>query len=283
MAQFNPALGSVNLTLLDTAMNAVATSTSSGGQAELSFSGQSNGPYFLELTGTNPNVSLHTYAPAPQVSSPPPVQPQLHNVSNPLDVNGDGIVSRLDALAIINDLNAGEFGPLSGLNLSSSEMVDVNGDGQLTALDALQVINDLNSASAAAVASAVASATLTPAAVDSVLSATAAVTSALAAPSVTTSGRTPAAAGSAGADVGSVAFALAAAQSLAQAAPAACPASTSTGSGSPGGTQNGAGLVGSAAVSSATSGLGGSVHRSSPRSAAGNVPATSRLWSDQEI
>ena len=283
VAQFNPALGSVNLTLLNSAMNAVATSTSSGGQAELSFSGQSTGPYFLELTGTNSNVSLHAYAPAPQVSSPPPVQPQLHNFSNPLDVNGDGIVSALDALAIINDLNAGEFGPLSGLNLSGSEMVDVNDDGQLTALDALQVINDLNSTSAAAAASAIASATLTPAAVDSVLSAPAAVTPALAAPSVTSSGRTPSSAASAGADVGSVAFALAAAQSLAQAAPAACPASTSTGSGSPGGTQNGAGLVGSAAVSSATSGLGGIVHRSSPRSAAGNVPATSRLWSDQEF
>ncbi len=273
LAQFSPALGSVNLTLLNGAMNVIATSTTGSGQAQLSYTGLAAGPLFLEVSGTNTNVSLNATAPSPQVSLPPPVQLQYHNAVNPLDVNGDGIVSALDALAVINDLNAGDGGPLSTLSGSGNELVDVNDDGQLTAIDALDIINELNAAAAAGTVAAGAAPGL----------ARAAVASALATEAASGTTWTSTAPADDSADVGSVAFALAAAQSLAQAAPAACPASTSTGSGSPGGTQNGAGLVGSAAVPSATSGLGGSAHRSSPRTAAGNVPATSRLWSDQEI
>jgi hypothetical protein len=87
------------------------------------------------------------------------------NPVNYLDVNHDGMVSALDALVIINDLNANgshtSTGPLSStgltaLSLSSSttasassstsgNYLDVNGDGMVTPLDALLIANVLNS------------------------------------------------------------------------------------------------------------------------------------------
>lgn len=58
------------------------------------------------------------------------------------DVNGDQIVSALDALTVINHMvktRAGE-----GLSAPSTElMLDVNADGNVSAVDALNVINDL--------------------------------------------------------------------------------------------------------------------------------------------
>ncbi len=66
------------------------------------------------------------------------------NAVLPVDVNGDGNVTPLDVLTVINELNAS--GPHA---LSSGGGVpyfyDVNGDGFLTPTDALQVINYLNS------------------------------------------------------------------------------------------------------------------------------------------
>ncbi len=68
------------------------------------------------------------------------------NPDNPYDVNGDGIVSGLDALIIINRLN--KHGPHSLPPPSEGQepppYYDVNGDNKLTALDALQTINVLN-------------------------------------------------------------------------------------------------------------------------------------------
>ena len=267
VAQFDPALGNVTLTLLNSAMNAVATSASSGGQAELSFSGQATGPYFLEVSGTNTNVTLHTYAPGPQVSSPPPVQPQYHNASNPLDVNGDGIVSALDALQIINDLNANEVGPLSALTGLGTGMVDVNDDGQLTALDALDIINDLNSAAAAALASpAVASA-----AVDSVLAAPAAAGAGSVSPTLTSNAT----------DDGSLAFALAAAPLPASTATAGS-AAASPASGPAAGSPTGA-AASHTNPATATSGAGaGGGSRPAATPNRNNVTAADALWSNED-
>ncbi|MDZ4783161.1 MAG: dockerin type I domain-containing protein [Planctomycetia bacterium] len=68
------------------------------------------------------------------------------NPDNPYDVNGDGIVSGLDALIIINRLN--KHGPHSlpppDEGQKPPPYYDVNGDNKLTALDALQTINVLN-------------------------------------------------------------------------------------------------------------------------------------------
>ncbi len=79
----------------------------------------------------------------------------LQNPENPLDVNSDGVVSPIDALQVINDLN--KYGARD-LNTSSTSrlanavsgtpsMVDVNGDGFISPIDALRVINHLNLAS----------------------------------------------------------------------------------------------------------------------------------------
>lgn len=59
------------------------------------------------------------------------------------DVNQDNIVSPLDALVVINDLNRRGGRLLQGLNLEGY-FIDVNDDGWLTPLDALVVINHLN-------------------------------------------------------------------------------------------------------------------------------------------
>ena len=129
VAEFNPALGSVTMALLNSNMQTVATSAVVGGQAELSYSSPSSSPFFLEVTGSNPNVTVNSFATgAPAIAPPPPVA-QFHNKIDPQDVNGDGLVTAIDALVIINDLNAGKSGDLSTLSGLGSSMVDVNDDG----------------------------------------------------------------------------------------------------------------------------------------------------------
>ena len=62
-----------------------------------------------------------------------------------LDVNGDGYLSPVDALLIINALNAAasdEDDPAEWQPISDSR--DVNGDGVVSPLDALLVINRIN-------------------------------------------------------------------------------------------------------------------------------------------
>lgn len=64
----------------------------------------------------------------------------------PFDVNLDGFVTPLDALLIINHLNAGgrqTFTPLPG-GTSAGPFYDVSGDNHIAPLDALLVINYLN-------------------------------------------------------------------------------------------------------------------------------------------
>jgi hypothetical protein len=63
-----------------------------------------------------------------------------HNGFDPEDVNNDGEVNPLDALSIINCINAHEdVSP-------SDQFLDVNDDNEISPLDALQVINRLNGA-----------------------------------------------------------------------------------------------------------------------------------------
>ncbi|HAC90364.1 MAG TPA: hypothetical protein DCF63_06975, partial [Planctomycetaceae bacterium] len=75
--------------------------------------------------------------------SPAPV----HNALIAEDTNLDFRVSALDALMVVNHLNArsaGGEGELATFSQSSNSYLDVNNDGRVTALDALQVINRLN-------------------------------------------------------------------------------------------------------------------------------------------
>jgi HAMP domain-containing protein len=65
-----------------------------------------------------------------------------------LDINQDGAVTPLDALNIINDLNAnGSRGLAEGEELSYDNRLDVNRDAYITPLDALSIINYLNNRS----------------------------------------------------------------------------------------------------------------------------------------
>ena len=66
-----------------------------------------------------------------------------HNVTNPNDVDGDGSVSPLDVLTIVNYLNAFGSGPVG--TSSPPPYLDVDSDNFVSPLDALVVINFINS------------------------------------------------------------------------------------------------------------------------------------------
>ena len=65
----------------------------------------------------------------------------FHNYENPFDVNGDGRVSSLDALNVINHIGKYESGEVPGVE---GFYHDANDDGRITSLDALVIINYIN-------------------------------------------------------------------------------------------------------------------------------------------
>jgi hypothetical protein len=72
---------------------------------------------------------------------------EWQNPTMPLDVNGDGIISPLDALVGINRLNAAQDRNLSEERPATDPdhtFPDANGDGILSPLDVLVIINKLN-------------------------------------------------------------------------------------------------------------------------------------------
>jgi hypothetical protein len=77
---------------------------------------------------------------------------ELHGWTNPLnrlDVNGDGIVSPIDALVVINELNRRQSngstgGQLDDSQLPTSRFYDVDGNRVAAPIDALVIINALN-------------------------------------------------------------------------------------------------------------------------------------------
>lgn len=66
------------------------------------------------------------------------------NPSNRFDSDNNDAINAMDALVIINELNRGGDPDLSKRGISTPPFVDVSGDGFLTAIDVLQVINYLN-------------------------------------------------------------------------------------------------------------------------------------------
>src|SRR5205823_2718748 len=73
---------------------------------------------------------------------------QWHNYLRLTDVDDNGTVTPLDALVIINELNANGSHTLLNPPIAPSNpppYFDVNNDSIVSALDALNVINDLNS------------------------------------------------------------------------------------------------------------------------------------------
>lgn len=69
-----------------------------------------------------------------------------HNDLIPEDTNQDYSVTALDALMVINAINSGQLGELSGPGTGKSDgpLLDVTGDNSLSPLDALRVINRIN-------------------------------------------------------------------------------------------------------------------------------------------
>jgi hypothetical protein len=68
-----------------------------------------------------------------------------HNDANPMDVDGDGYVTPLDPLIIINYINFHGSGPIGPGEGEAGGDLDVDGDGRISPLDILIVINTLNS------------------------------------------------------------------------------------------------------------------------------------------
>jgi hypothetical protein len=64
---------------------------------------------------------------------------------NALDVTGDGQIAPIDALQIINHLNALGDRPAAATLLGGEVRLDANGDNAISPIDALMIINHLNS------------------------------------------------------------------------------------------------------------------------------------------
>lgn len=75
-------------------------------------------------------------------------QPLWRNPVNPYDVDDDGMVSVLDVLALIDDINEFATRELPSSAISGTTpppYLDVDGDGYISPLDILMVINCINS------------------------------------------------------------------------------------------------------------------------------------------
>lgn len=67
------------------------------------------------------------------------------NPNNQFDVNADTIVSAIDVLLIVNDINENGSRDLRGSSTSPPPYIDASGDSFVSALDVLIVINHINS------------------------------------------------------------------------------------------------------------------------------------------
>ncbi len=130
--------GAVRITAVGPASNGGAVTISADGQQLVYMPAAGfEGPETLAYTVADP---LGRTAAATVVVN---VVRSWQNVRDPLDVNSDTFVSPIDALLVINYLNAGLPGQLVGPP-SGSPFRDVTGDGYVSARDALLVINYLN-------------------------------------------------------------------------------------------------------------------------------------------
>jgi len=70
------------------------------------------------------------------------------NPDNAYDVNGDGLVTPLDVLILIGQINSGHGGQLGSLSSSAGPYLDVNKDGALSSLDVLTEVTVINAQNA---------------------------------------------------------------------------------------------------------------------------------------
>jgi hypothetical protein len=112
-----------------------------GGTALLSGSKEPSISFALAATNTNPQGIADPLDVAGSNSSKS--SGVSHNFLLPEDVNDDGVVSPLDALAVINHINRGSDDTSS----TDPQLHDVDDDSLVTPLDALVLINALNAMS----------------------------------------------------------------------------------------------------------------------------------------
>jgi hypothetical protein len=140
---------------IDNLRYGVLSETITGNFGEYHFPGLMPGNYRVKMlsdtgyTGTAPNNGIRevTLNNGQAIAHADfgvyrPGSPHQNSVLSP-DVNGDGQVTPLDVLIVINSLARSGSGPLQGVSVPFKQYVDVNGDQTLTPIDVLQVINFL--------------------------------------------------------------------------------------------------------------------------------------------
>jgi hypothetical protein len=114
----------------------------SNGQHRLTAPVQQGQQYVLHVSGQGGEAE---FEPMLQFDWTPPPDPSplvgRTNPLNPLDVNGDGLVTPQDVLILINALNATSVAAAQATN---DYYLDVDGNGLVTPADVLMVINYLN-------------------------------------------------------------------------------------------------------------------------------------------
>lgn len=98
----------------------------------------------LTITATSDRTGLQVQKTSRLKVLPDPTP--YHNDNDPYDVDGDGKLTPLDPLLIINHINKRGIGPLPppGEGEGKQPDLDVDGDGSVTPLDILILINRLN-------------------------------------------------------------------------------------------------------------------------------------------
>ncbi len=117
--------------------------------ADRAFSGRhvyrSAGAYQVTVVVTDDDQELGSYTTQVDTSGTGNPYP-FHHLAMPCDVSGDGVVSPIDALLVINHLNQFGAGPLPSPTLKTPPpYLDVVPNGYVLPIDALFVINFLNS------------------------------------------------------------------------------------------------------------------------------------------
>lgn len=132
------------------------TSTTTGALGTYDFPALPPGTYWVQATGVGSNQPLDPQTARRQAMVTAgaatrdvdfgfaPATFRWHNVSIPVDVNADGLVTPIDALLIINEINLRGPRSLVGSHLASPPYVDTNGDDMLSPDDVLRVVNYLN-------------------------------------------------------------------------------------------------------------------------------------------
>lgn len=120
-------------------------------QLSVSTLGIPSGSFPLSLAGTQIGSSFFVDADGNQlptiiINGTVQVRSIWQNEENSLDVNGDGDVSPIDILRLINYLNkhGSQELPLPGTGEGPPPYLDVNGDGAVAPNDALLVVNCIN-------------------------------------------------------------------------------------------------------------------------------------------